>query len=77
MKKLTKPQALTLQRLGMILIVTVMLTDRFLFPLKEGFLLTSAVISAAALILSITSLKLIQVKEEAGKQEKYHKCTPK
>lgn len=65
MGKITKGQALTLQRLGMVLIVTVMLTDRFLFSIREEFILVCAVISAAALILSITKLKLIEVREEA------------
>lgn len=60
---MTKEFAITLQRLGMILIVTVMVLDHYFFHIQNGFLLACAVISAILLATSITSLKLLEIKE--------------
>ena len=46
-----------LQGFGCVLIVTVMLIDHFLFTLQDGFLLTCAILSAAALIVGIRVVK--------------------
>ena len=55
--KLSRRRGLQLEAFGSILIVTVMMADRFLFPIQDGFILTCAVISAAALILGIRTVK--------------------
>lgn len=62
---MSKQIALTMQRAGMVLIVTVMLINQFVFQIEEGFLLTCAIISAVLLAVSITRLKYIEVKEES------------
>lgn len=63
---MTKEHALILQNIGMILIVTVMLMDHFVFTLQDGFLLVCAIVSAALLIIGIVSRKILEVREEAG-----------
>ena len=55
--KLSRRRGLQLEAFGSILIVTVMLADRFLFSVQDGFILTCAVISAVALILGIRTVK--------------------
>lgn len=55
--KLSRRRGLQLEAFGSVLIVTVMLADRFLFAIQDGFLLTCAVISAAALIFGIRAVK--------------------
>ncbi len=55
--KLSRRRGLQLEAFGSILIVTVMLADRFLFTIQDGFILTCAVLSAAALILGIRIVK--------------------
>lgn len=61
---MTKEFAITLQRLGMILIVTVMVMDHYFFHIQERFILACAVISAILLATSITRLKLLEIKEK-------------
>ena len=46
-----------LEAFGSILIRTVMLADRFLFSIQDGFILTCAVISAVALTIGIRTVK--------------------
>ena len=65
--KLSRRRGLQLEAFGSLLIVTVMLADRFLFSIQAGFILTCAVISAAALIFGIRIVK--RADEEAQKQE--------
>ena len=67
---MSKQIALIMQRAGMILIVTVMLLDQFVFQIEEAFLLTCAIISAVLLAVSITRLKYIEVKKECRQAEK-------
>jgi hypothetical protein len=55
--KLSKRRGLQLEAFGSVLIITVMLTDRFLFSVQNGFILICAIISAAALILGIRTVK--------------------
>lgn len=65
--KLSRRRGLQLEAFGSVLIVTVMLADRFLFSIQDGFILTCAVISAAALILGIWTAK--RADEEAQRYE--------
>ena len=62
--KLSRRRGLQLEAFGSVLIVTIMLADRFLFAIQDGFILTCAVLSAAALIHGIRTLK--RYDEEAG-----------
>lgn len=55
--RLSRRRGLQLEAFGSILIVTVMLADRFLFPIQDGFILACAVISAAALMVGIRIVK--------------------
>lgn len=55
--KLSRRRGLQLEAFGSVLIVTVILADRFLFIIQDGFILTCAVISAVALILGIRTVK--------------------
>lgn len=61
---MTKEFAITLQRLGMILIVTVMVMDHYFLHIQKKFILGCAVISAILLATSITRLKLLEIKEK-------------
>ena len=45
--------AFSFEALGSVLICTVMLADRFLFTLQDGFVLTTAIISAVLLTIGI------------------------
>ena len=65
--KLSRRRGLQLEAFGSVLIVTVMLADRFLFIIQDGFILTCAVISAAALILGIRTVK--RADEEARQDQ--------
>ena len=67
---MSKQIALAMQRVGMILIVTVMLLDHFVFQIEEGFSLTCAIISAVLLAVSISRLKYIEAKEDCGQAGK-------
>ena len=49
LSKLSRRRGLQLEALGSVLICTVMLADRFLFTLQDGFVLTIAIISAVLL----------------------------
>ena len=50
---MSRRNARMLQNFGMLLIVVVMLTDKFLFTLKDEFILVCAVVSAIALAESM------------------------
>ena len=65
--KLSRQRGLQLEAFGSILIVTVMLADRFLYTVQDGFMLTCAFISAAALIVGIRTVK--RADEEAAAKE--------
>ncbi len=67
---MTKERALILQNIGMILIVTVMLMDRFVFTLQDGFLLVCAVISAVLLGTAIVVRRIFEAREEAGSRHR-------
>ena len=49
LSKLSRRRGLQLEALGSVLICTVLLADRFLFTLQDGFVLTTAIISAVLL----------------------------
>ena len=55
--KLTRDLGLQLQYFGCVLIVTVMLTDRYLFGVQNKFILTCAIISAIFLTAGIRIVK--------------------
>ena len=55
--KLSRRRGLQLEALGSVLICTVMLADRFLFTLQDGFVLTIAIISAVLLTIGIRVVK--------------------
>lgn len=62
---MSRQRGLQFEAFGCILIVTVMLIDRFLFPLQDNFVLSCAVVSAVALIIGIRAVK--QADEHAQK----------
>ncbi len=68
--KLSRRRGLQLEAFGSILIVTVMLTDRFLFGIQDGFILACAVVSAVALIIGIRTVK--RADEEAAQEGADH-----
>ena len=53
LSKLSRRRGLQLEALGSVLICTVMLADRFLFTLQDGFVLTIAIISAGLRTIGI------------------------
>ena len=53
LSKLSRRRGLQLEALGSVLICTVMLADRFLFTLQDGFVLTTAIISAVLLSFAL------------------------
>lgn len=57
LSKLSRRRGLQLEALGSVLICTVMLVDRFLFTLQDGFVLTTAIISAVLLTIGIRVVK--------------------
>lgn len=65
--KLSRQRGLQLEAFGSILIVTVMLADRFLYTVQDGFILACAFISAAALTVGIRTVK--RADEEAAAKE--------
>lgn len=71
---LSRQRGLQLEAFGSILIVTVMLTDRFLFTLQDGFVLTAAIVSAVFLTIGIRVVKRAdeQAQQEAEKQQSSH-----
>lgn len=54
---LSRQRGLQLEAFGSILIVTVMLADRFLFTLQDGYVLAAAIVSAISLTISIRVVK--------------------
>ncbi|MGO5096315.1 hypothetical protein ACTQ34_10895 [Agathobaculum sp. LCP25S3_E8] len=71
---LSRQRGLQLEAFGSILIVTVMLADRFLFTLQDGFVLTAAIASAVFLTIGIHVVKRAdeQAQQEAEKQQSSH-----
>ena len=57
LSKLSRRRGLQLEALGSVLICTVKLADRFLFTLQDGFVLTTAIISAVLLTIGIRVVK--------------------
>ena len=57
LSKLSRRRGLQLEALGSVLICTVMLADRFLFTIQDGFVLTTAIISAVLLTIGIRVVK--------------------
>ena len=57
LSKLSRRRGLQLEALGSVLICAVMLADRFLFTLQDGFVLTTAIISAVLLTIGIRVVK--------------------
>ena len=54
---MSRQRGLQLEAFGSILIVTVMVTDRFLFSVQDGFILACAIVSAISLIIGIRAVK--------------------
>lgn len=65
---LSRRRGLQLEAFGSILIVTVMLADRFLFTLQDGFVLAAAIVSAIFLTIGIRVVK--QADEQALQKTK-------
>lgn len=65
---LSRQRGLQLEAFGSILIVTVMLADRFLFTLQDGFVLAAAIIFAVFLTIGIRVVK--RADEQAHKNPK-------
>lgn len=61
---LSRQRGLQLEAFGCILIVTVMLADRFLFTLQDGFVLAAAMISAVFLTIGIRVVKRADEREQ-------------
>ena len=57
LSKLSRRRGLQVEVLVGVLICTVMLADRFLFTLQDGFVLTTAIISAVLLTIGIRVVK--------------------
>lgn len=64
---LSRRRGLQLEAFGSILIVTVMLADRFLFTLQDGYVLAAAIVSAVFLTVGIRVVK--RADEQAQQQE--------
>lgn len=62
---MSRQRGLQFEAFGCILIVTVMLTDRFLFALQDSFVLACAIVSAAALITGIRAVKRADERAQA------------
>ncbi len=62
---MSRQRGLQLEAFGSILIVTVMLADRFLFTLRDQFILACAIVSAAALIIGIRTVKRADERTQA------------
>lgn len=61
---MSRQRGLQFEAFGCILIITVMLIDRYLFGLQDGFILACAVVSAITLIIGIRTVKLADEKAE-------------
>ena len=61
---LSRQRGLQLEAFGCILIVTVMLADRFLVTLQDGFVLATAIISAIFLTVGIRVVKRADEQEQ-------------
>lgn len=62
---MSRQRGLQFEAFGCILIVTVMLTDRFLFTLQDNFVLACAIVSAAALTIGIRAVKRADERAQA------------
>lgn len=71
---LSRQRGLQLEAFGSILIVTVMLADRFLFTLQDGFVLTAAIVSAVFLTIGIRVVK--RADEQAQQKAEKQKSSP-
>lgn len=60
-----RARGMRLQGIGCVLIVTVMLTDHFLFSIQDGFILAMAILSAALLITGMMIVRLEDARAEA------------
>lgn len=65
-----KSTGYTIQYIGVILIVTVMFLDNFVFALSENYVLTCAIISA---ILIILGMQIVKRKEKLESQNNHQK----
>ena len=68
--KLSRRRGLQMEAFDSILIVTVMLTDRFLFTLQDGYVLAATIVSAICLTAGICVVK----QAEHPALEKTHDC---
>lgn len=59
-----------LKGIGCVLIITVMLTDRFLFTIQDSFILTMAILSAIMLIVGIFIVRIEDARIEAEAEKK-------
>lgn len=64
---MSRTQGQHLQAMGCILIVTVMLLDRFVFSIQDGFILAAACLSAVLLIAGIQIVKRADAREDANR----------
>lgn len=62
---MSRRRGLQLEAFGCVLIVTVMLTDRFLFTIQDSFVLACAIISAVALTVGIRTVKRADERAQA------------
>lgn len=80
MKRLDRRQGLHLEAFGSILIITVMLTDHFLFSIQDGFILACAILSAITLAIGIRTVKYwddVKLREESLEKAEHLKKTLK
>ena len=68
LSKLSRRRGLQLEALGSVLISTVMLADRFLFTLRDGFVLSAAIVSALFLTAGIRVVKRADEQAPNGDQ---------
>ena len=66
--QLSRRRGLQLEALGSVLISTVMLADRFLFTLRDGFVLSAAIVSALFLTAGIRVVKRADEQAQNGDQ---------
>ena len=68
LSKLSRRRGLQLEALDSVLISTVMLADRFLFTLRDGFVLSAAIVSALFLTAGIRVVKRADEQVQNGDQ---------
>lgn len=62
----SRQRGLQLEAFGSILIITVILADRFLYTRQDGFILGAAIISAVTLIAGIRMVKRAEEEMDAA-----------